>query len=95
MSKKTNTVLFILIATVFNVVVTIVSFVLLLLLYGRLLAPRLPQQVAAWGLPVIFVGSIVIGFVVYRAVLKTLMKRIDMEKNFDPLFKPRRPVRKD
>ena len=95
MSKKTNTWLFIIGASIFNIIVTFVSFIVLLVLYGRFLAPMLPQQVAVWGLPVVFIGSIVIGFVVYRIVLKAIMKRVNMEDTFDPLFKPRRPVKKD
>jgi len=71
------------------------KFTVLLVLYGRFLAPVLPQQVAVWGLPVVFIGSIVIGFVVYRIVLKAIMKRVNMEDTFDPLFKPRRSAKKD
>jgi hypothetical protein len=95
MSKKTNTLLFLLGATVFNIVITIACFIVLLVLYGRILAPMLPQEAAAWGLPVIFVGAIALAFVIYRVIIKKLMARIDVEKNFDPLFKPRRRIRKD
>ncbi len=95
MSKKTNTLLFLLGATVFNIVITIACFIVLLVLYGRILAPMLPQEAAAWGLPVIFVGAIALAFVIYRFIIKKLMARIDVEKNFDPLFKPRRRIRKD
>ena len=95
MSKKTNTLLFLLGATVFNIVITIVCFIALLVLYGRILAPMLPQEAAAWGLPVIFVGAIALAFVIYRVIIKKLMAKIDVEKNFDPLFKPRRRIRRD
>jgi len=94
MSKRTNTVWFLLGATVFNIVITIVSFILLLVLYGRLLAPLLPESAAAWGLPVIFVASLVLAFVIYRLAMKWFMKRFDLEKNFDPLFGPRRGIRR-
>jgi hypothetical protein len=93
MSKKTNTLWFILGATVFNILVTLVSFVLLLVLYVRVLSPLLPESAAAWSFPLIFMAAIVFSFVVYRIVLKQLLKRINVEKHFDPIFGRRRPPR--
>jgi predicted membrane protein len=93
MNKKANTLLFILGATVFNVIVTVGSFVLLLLLFFKVLAPllgpRLNENTAALALPLLFVAAIAVAFVLYRLVLKVLMKRIDVDKYFDPIFKPR------
>jgi phosphoglycerol transferase MdoB-like AlkP superfamily enzyme len=93
MNKKTNTLLFVLGATVFNVLITFISLLVLLLVYFRLIAPKLPESAAAWGVPVIFVGSIALSFVVYRIVLKQILKRVDMEKYFDPIFNARKPVK--
>jgi hypothetical protein len=96
MSKKTNTLWFILGATVFNVAVTIICFLLLLIVYAKFLAPYFSESGAAWGFPIIFVGAIALSFVVYRMILKQIMKRVDMEKHFDPIFGRRRqPIRKD
>jgi hypothetical protein len=95
MNKKVNTLLFILGATVFNILITVVGFVALFLLYARFAAPHLPESAAAWGFPVIFIGSIAISFLVYRVVLKFLLKRVDAEKYFDPIFGGRRPPRKN
>jgi membrane protein implicated in regulation of membrane protease activity len=91
MSKKTNTLLFILGATVFNILVTVASFILLLVLFAKFLMPLLPETGAAWAFPVIFIASIALSFLVYRLVLKALLKKIDMEKHFDPIFGRRRP----
>jgi hypothetical protein len=90
MSKKTNTLWFILGATAFNILTTIICFILLLLVYARLLLPYLPETVGAWGFPVIFIGSIALSFVLYRFILKIVMKKVDMEKHFDPIFGRRR-----
>ncbi|MDR3303805.1 MAG: leader peptide processing enzyme [Treponema sp.] len=94
MSKKTNTLLFMLGATVFNILVVIVTFIVLILVYAKFVMPRLPnsESAASWGLPVIFIASIAASFVLYRVVIKQIIKRIDMEKYFDPLFsrKPRK-----
>jgi hypothetical protein len=91
MGKKTNTLLFILGATLFNLLVTIVSFLVLLLLFVKFLASVLPETATAWALPAIFIGSVVLSFVLYRIALKQLLKRMDVDKHFAPLFKPRRP----
>jgi pilus assembly protein TadC len=94
MSKKSNTLLFILGATVFNILTTVVFLLVLLVLYARFLAPLLPDDSAGWGFPVIFIGAFALSFVFYRIILKRLMKKIDMEKYFDPIFGGRRPPRK-
>ncbi len=91
MNKKANTIVFMLVATLFNVVITVACFVLLLVLYGRLLAPILPQETAAIGLPIVFIAAIVLSFVIYRYALKAFTRRFEAEKYFDPLFKSRRP----
>ena len=93
MSKKTNTLLFILGGTVFNILITVLCFLILLALYSRLLYPVLPESSAAWALPIVFVASIVASFFVYRQAIKVVMKKVDMEKHFDPIF-GRRPPRK-
>ena len=94
MSKKTNTLLFILGGTIFNILITVLSFLLLLIIYGKFLYQYLPGSSNAWVLPVIFVASIVIYFLVYRFTIKMIMRKVDMEKYFDPIFKSHRPVRR-
>jgi hypothetical protein len=91
MSKKTNTLWFILGATLFNILLTLFCFTSLLLLYARLLAPRLPEERAAWGFPVIFIGAIALSFVIYRFILKRTMKKIDLSKHLAPVFGRRTP----
>jgi hypothetical protein len=86
MNKKTNTILFILGATVFNILVTVVSFFVLFLLYSRILASRLPDETFIWGSIFVFIGAIALSFVVYQALLKLLVKKIDINKYFDPIF---------
>ena len=94
MSKKTNTLLFILGGTVFNILITIVCFLVLLVIYSRFLYPVLPESSSAWVLPVIFVVSIAASFFVYRLAIKIITKKVDMEKHFDPIFGRRPPQRK-
>ena len=95
MSKKTNTLLFILGGTAFNILVTIACFLLLLVIYSRFFYTCLPESSGAWIMPIIFVVAIVASFLIYRVVIKIIMKKVDMEKYFDPIFGPRRPPRRN
>jgi phosphoglycerol transferase MdoB-like AlkP superfamily enzyme len=90
MSKKTNTLLFILGGTIFNVFVTIICFLLFLIIYSRFLYGHVSESVAAWLLPVFFAGAIAASFFIYRLAIKILVKKVDMEKYFDPIFVRRR-----
>lgn len=92
MSKKTNTLLFILAGTIFNILVTIISFLVLLITYSRFLFSLIPQSAIAWVIPVMFTVSIFVSFLVYRIVLNKIMKKVDIEKYFDSIFKSRRTV---
>jgi membrane protein implicated in regulation of membrane protease activity len=94
MNKRINTLLFILGATVFNVLLYIAVFLLLMLVYSRIIG-SLPETAQQWGLIVILILPIVISFVLYRLLLKVLLKKIDVDKYFSPLFGRRRPPRKN
>jgi hypothetical protein len=90
MSKKTNTVLFLIGGTIFNVLVTVACFLLLLLVYSNFIFGHVSESIAAWALPVFFAGAIAASFFIYRLAIKIIVKKIDMEKYFDPIFS-RRP----
>jgi predicted membrane protein len=90
MSKKTNTFLFIIGGTIFNVIITMVSFLVFLLIYSKFFYDRVSESAAAWLLPVFFAGSIAASFFIYTLAIKILMKKVDMEKYFDPIFARRR-----
>ena len=89
--KKSNTLWFILAATLFNILLTLFCFISLLLLYAHSLAPLLPEEQAAWGFPVIFIGAIALSFVLYRIALKLAMKKINLPKQLIPVFGRRTP----
>jgi Zn-dependent protease with chaperone function len=87
-SKKTNTLLFILGATVFNILSTVICFFVLYLLFVWLLVPRISNQeaVGSWGLIVCMIAAFVLSFLIYRIILKQLLKKVAVEKYFDPIF---------
>jgi len=86
MNKRLNTILFILGATLFNILITVMFFLLLLIVYAKFLLRFLPEEAQAWSFPLIFIASLAIAFIIYRYAIRFLMKKIDMEKYFDPLF---------
>jgi len=86
MNKRVNTVLFILGATVFNVIVAVISFIILIILCGKFILPRIPETGYSWAVSLILLFSIAISIFVYRIVLKFFLSKIDVEKYFDPLF---------
>jgi len=88
MNKKINTVLFILGATVFNIIVTVLSFLLLLILNAQIMK-FMPEGAQAWAFPLIFIAAIAISFFVYKFVLGIIIKKVNVEEYFDPLIKPR------
>ena len=91
MSKKTNTLWFVLGATVFNIITTMIIFILLFfVVYAQFLMPSLPEESVTPALFISFFGAIVLSFFLYRFILKQIMKKADMEKHFDPIFGHRR-----
>jgi hypothetical protein len=83
-------------ATVFNILMCLIFFVGIIVLYVKFLVPVLGEQSTVWGMPLSFVLSLALSFFAYRAIVKFLFKKIDMEKYFDPIFgKKRRTQRLD
>jgi membrane protein YdbS with pleckstrin-like domain len=94
MNKKLNTALFMLGATVFNLVLLFLLILLAMLAITALFGQRLGPSVMSILLIVVFLAAMVGSFLIYNRVVKWLARRIDMEKYFLPLFK-RRPPRKE
>jgi len=87
MNKKINTVLFVLGATLFNIIVALICLLLLMVLYAKSpLSGMVSDSGQSWAGVLIFISSIAVSMFVYRIVLKALLKKVDVEKYFDPLF---------
>ena len=93
--KKTNTAIFIILATILNVVLMIGFMVIGVVLLGRFGDPESNLNTMWWFL--IFAGSVALSWLIYNRLIKWYTKRVDMEKNFAPVFAPRnrRPRRND
>jgi uncharacterized membrane protein YbhN (UPF0104 family) len=87
MNKKTNVLLFILIATVTNIVITLIYFFILYLLYSALIAPRLPANSAILSLALIFMAALAVSFITYQKLLKLFIKKVNVRKYFEPVLK--------
>jgi len=90
MNKKLNTVLFVLGATVFNIIVMIVIMTLGLALLSILLGGSINQGTAQFLFLFLFVLSIAGAFGLYHLLVKIISRKVDMDKYFHPIFKSRR-----
>ena len=90
MNKKVNTLLFVLGATVFNLVVMGILFIIPLLVLLAVFKDSLGQVFPILSL-LLFFGALVGSFFIYGFVMKRIQARVDMDKYFDPIFKKRKP----
>jgi len=90
MNKKLNTALFMLGATVFNLLLLFALIALAMVGLTAVVRDRLGPSVMSILLIVVFLGAMVGSFLIYNQVVKWIARKIDMEKYFLPLFK-RRP----
>ena len=89
MNKKLNTVLFILGATAVNILIMIIIIVV-----GLMLLSRLPEHTQESMGQVLFILLFLLAiggsFFAYHKVIGYVSKKIDMDKYFHPIFKPRK-----
>lgn len=92
MNRRLNSILFILAATIVNIIAMVLIFGVFMILFARFIAPHLAPSVNQIVLLVIFVGSVAITYVLYHRLMKWLSRRYPLEKYFGPVFgKDRHP----
>ena len=89
MNKKLNTVLFILGATVVNILTMLIILFLGIFLMGRLLSETAQESVGQFLFILVFLLAIGGSFFSYNRLIKYISSKIDMDKYFHPIFKPR------
>ena len=87
MNKKLNTVLFLIGATVFNLLVMFILVVVFLVIIQAIFRDRLNPNIFSVLMILIFVVSIAASFFIYGRIVRWLSRRIDMDKYFLPLFR--------
>lgn len=90
MNKKLNTVLFILAASVVNILVMILLMTLLFALAAFILPPDMGSGLGQVAFLIIFALAVGGSFFFYHRFIGFLSKKIDMEKYFHPIFRGRR-----
>ena len=87
MNKKTNTFLFIVVATLFNIFIMIVLMIIFFAVPPILIRGEAYKKVIPYLMPILFLAAIVLTFFIYNLIMKYVSKKIDMEKYFHPIFK--------
>jgi len=75
MTKPVKMFIFMLIATAFNIAITALCFLVLFLIYTVFLLRYIPAEKAFIGIPVLFIGALVLAFFVYRKAIKAFLKK--------------------
>lgn len=86
MNKKLNTVLFILAASLLNIVIMAVLAFVPIILFWHFFAKSLDQTVVVFISMFLITGAILGTFAIYNIIMKKFSEKVELEKYFDPLF---------
>ena len=84
MNKKANTVLFILLATLVNLIIMIVLFLICLAIMVNFTDPE--SSLVSLYIGLIFIVSIGGSFFLYTLIMKKVIAKFDLEKYLSPIF---------
>ena len=87
--KKRNTAVFVIIATIINLLLMMAFMIVGYVLLARFGDPESTTANQVW-LVVIFLGSIGLSWFVYSRMVRWYAKRVDVDKKFAPLISPRK-----
>lgn len=86
MNKKTNTLIFMLIATIVNIVLLCLFFGIGLIIIN-VIASFFPESGLVPALMIlVFLAAIVLGFFAYSKLVKWAIDRFNLEEKMDPIF---------
>lgn len=89
MNKKINTVLFVLGASILNILLMLLLIVLGLALVGTVAGDSMSEGAASMMFLGVFVFAIAGAFFIYHRLVRFISKKIDMDKYFHPIFSRR------
>ncbi len=81
MTKKQNTILFIIIGTLVNVIISLALIIALLAVSVLLL-----KENAAYAFPFLLIGGVILGMLIYKQLTTLVVTRFHLEDKLDPLF---------
>ncbi len=90
MRKKLNTLLFMVGATVANIIIMMILLLVPFIVFTRFWASYVPDMLRTPIYVLIIVLSIVGTYFIYNAVINKIMKKVDMDKYFHPILKPKK-----
>lgn len=88
MTKKMNTILFIAVGTLVNLLLSL-SFILLFIVLFALLTPYVGEKAAASMIPLVLVGGVLLGMITYQKLSRFVVKKYNLEDKMEPLIKRR------
>ncbi len=92
MNKKANTILFMVIATLINLLLLAVFFIIGFLIINLVISNNPETTAAPLLIGVVFLGSIALSFFLYSKIVSFVVNKFDLEDKMDPLFgKNRKP----
>jgi len=90
MNKKLNTALFIIGASILNVVLMIILITLGLALISLIIPKNISPAIASTLFILVFLLSVAGSFFAYHKGIKYLARKVDMDKYFHPIFTSRK-----
>ncbi|MBI9101137.1 MAG: leader peptide processing enzyme [Spirochaetales bacterium] len=90
MNKKVNTALFILGATFLNMLIMVLLILLGLFIISLIFKDREMGAGGQIALIVVFAGGVIGAFFIYNKIIRIVANKVDMEKYFHPIIKPRK-----
>ena len=90
MNKRVNTLLFLVAASLYNIIIMVLIIVILLFLVSRFLPQHTSAAAASSIFIVVFVLGIAGSFFIYHRTVRYLSRKIDMDKYFHPLFRKKK-----
>ena len=91
MTKKQNTLLFMLAGTVVSIIITVLLLIAILLICAKFF----PNTISTMS-PFIFTLSVLLGMLIYNKLVTFVVEKFNLEDKIEPLFKPRKKkIKKD
>jgi len=90
MNKKLNTALFLIGATIANLLMIAIMWLVPTFLYMKFLAPFVSNNLTGLIEVVFFIAAILGTYWLYNAILGKIIAKIDMDKYFDPIFRKKK-----
>ena len=78
MSKKTNTILFVIVGTLLNILLMALFFILFLVIYSIFLHEYMPEGAVIWVLAVLFIVALTASFFLYKLLVKIIMRKLNI-----------------